>query len=63
MTSCSFVRSCITHLLQGPRVIMENQMEKNTENEMETGIIGFRGGNIGAILVHVGIMENGNRGL
>ena len=25
---------------------MENQMEKRMENEMETGIIGFIGGNI-----------------
>ena len=26
--------------------IVENQMEKKMENEMETGIIGFIGGNI-----------------
>ena len=29
--------------------IMENQMEKNMENEMETGIIGF----IGAVTVYI----------
>ena len=34
-------------------VIMENQMEKNMENEMETGIIGFIGCMLG---LYVGVI-------
>ena len=32
-------------------------MEKNMENEMETGIIGFIRGNMSVILGFIGIME------